>query len=139
MKKIFILCMLAITVSACTKKQEDSPEKYTSSFTPDQFLYSASNGTKVQVSEFRDETGKDCMIVHANYMYDSSKADISCVSSNNRKIGEGATHIFKQFSYKAKNNNVQVTIIRSKYHHFCTVVHANYEYDSSTANVDCKP
>lgn len=149
-KTMLVMGMLVIALSACTRKPESSKEAV--SPTPlkidNQFVYTASDNSEVQVTEFNDSEGKECMVVHANYMFDGSVADVSCVASRHKnvfvdnKIAMGIAEkakIINQVSYKAKETHVQVTTIKSKYNHTCTIVHANYLYDSSTANVDCQP
>jgi hypothetical protein len=80
----------------------------------------------------------ECVTVHANYIYDSSNADIFCIPSNSKKVfNHDKDEVLKQFIHKAGNTPVQVTMIRTKKNNYCTIVHANYLYDSSTANISC--
>jgi uncharacterized protein YcfL len=143
-KALLILSLLAIALAACSKKDsnkenlETKVEVETYRLIENQFEYNATENIKVLVSEFVNSSGRECVTVHANYIYDSSNADIFCIPAEHKKIfNHDKNEVLKQFIYKAGTTPVQVTEIRTKKNNFCTIVHANYIYDSSKASITC--
>lgn len=149
MKKLLVALSMILALSACEKrvppvneklveapKVEDNKEEIKN--ITNQFEYLAHSGRPVSVTEIINDFGETCVIAHANYMYDSSEADISCIPRRNEKIfSRDKNEIVKQFSYSVKNVPVQVTMIRTIRNNNCTIVHANYMFDSSTAKISC--
>lgn len=143
MKKVLlIVSLLALSLSACVRKEDSNVTRQEVAkqgnvkIVANQFEYKATDNISVLVTEFNNDFGQACVTVHANFIYDSSNADVYCgkekLPTENKK-----NEIIKQLTYEAGNTPVQVTMIRTKNNHFCTVVHANYLYDSSTATISC--
>jgi catabolite regulation protein CreA len=144
MKKfLLILSLLALALAACSKQEEktDAPKLVKNQEVKDinQFEYKASDNVSVSVSEFANEFSEECIVVQANYMYDDSKASISCVPRRNEKMvdNKNKNEVVKQFVYKSGNTPVQVTMIKTRRENTCTIVHINYMLFKSTASVHC--
>lgn len=144
-KNILIVSLIALSLVGCVKKDSTDSEQggiisQAQMIAPiqNQFVYNATSNIKVSVSEFVNEFGNECVTVHANYIYDSSRADIFCIDNNDKKtVDNNENQIVKQFTYYVGKTPVQVTMIRTKKNNSCTIVHANYMYDRSTANISC--
>ncbi len=144
MKKfLFVLSMIILSLAACTKREEPAPKPTASElvgkhYISNQFEYNATENIQVMITEFTNDFEKQCVVVHANHIYDSSQADVTCIDSLNEPLVKyEKNEIVKQFTYDAKGTPVQVTMIRTKNNHTCTIIHANYLYDSSTATISC--
>lgn len=138
-KALLMISLIAVSLSACVKKEEvpkvvnsTNPVNIISSFT-----YPASNFVNVKVVEFKNAFNQECISVHANYEYDSSKASVHCIVADKINYPTRDYKIVEQLSYDTINTPVQVTSLITKHNNQCTIVHANYEYQDSIATVSC--
>ena len=142
-KLLLIVSLLALSLSACVKKEDtnvtrkETTQQGTVKIVANQFEYKATDNISVLVTEFSNDFGQACVTVHANYIYDSSNADVHC-GKEKLPTENNKNEVIKQITYEAGDTPVQVTMIRTKNNHFCTIIHANYLYDSSTATISCQ-
>lgn len=142
-KALLVVSMIALALAACAKKEESPPQHKVAApavaeqTITNQFEYNATERIRVAVTEF-ESFGKKCVSVHANQIYDTSQADVSCIDRLNEPlVAHDKNEVLKQFTYKAGGTPVQVTIVKTKQNHVCTIVHANYIHDTSSASISC--
>lgn len=152
-KLLISLLTVSMLLVACGKRQSASELDLAESKSPigkssmvitNQFVFQASqSSTKVLIVELVSKLGKQCVIAHGNYQYDSSEATVSCTNSSELKKEQypnmNDNQIIDQFQYRKPNSNDKVLVSEfySKTGKVCIVVQANYIYDSSTASISC--